>query len=207
MKNTNHAYQLLNKKQVICLNKFKRSDLIGLVKSDLLKNKKNRLKLLDALQPFSDFFQKIIMLRYVFTETTHFINSAQEHLAEEFRHNISLETDRKHKPKKFYPLLESASAWFAWKMFTLNNMQKTVLVHWVLEASANIFFQLVHSKKYFTETDYFKTHSILDEEHQNIPENFFENLREEEIQSILQVLDEGWQVLMLATDEIAALTK
>lgn len=206
MKN-NKIYSNLIKKQAFYLSKFNRSNLIRLVKSGTLKNKKNRLKLLDALQPFSDFFQKTVMLRYVFSEGLSFIESAQDHLSEEFRHNIFLKLDRKNRPEKFHPVLESAAAWFAWKMFTSSDLQKTVLVHWVLEASANTFFQLVHASKYFTETDYFKTHSVLDEEHQNIPESFFNNLREEEIKDILHTLDKGWQILILATDAIAEITK
>lgn len=206
MNKATNAYKIFIEKQNSYLELFKQGDLMRLVKSDILKSKELRLKLLDALQPFSNYFQKSVMLRYLFTEQEPFLHSAQEHLAEEFRHNVTLETDRANRSIAFNPAIESAASWFSWKMFSLDHLQKTVLIHWVLEASANIFFKDIHEKNYYHETNYFKTHADLDEAHQTLPETFFDNLRLEEITNLLMVIDQGWQVLLLATNAIAAAT-
>lgn len=200
----NKYYQILIKKQKFYLENFTNSSLMELVTSQSLHSKKIRLMLLDALQPFSDFFQKTVMLRYVFSEDQPFLNDAQQHLCEEFGHNISLARDRKNKEYLFDPILESTSAWFAWKIFTLDNLQKMILVHWVLEASAHIFFEKTNAAtKNYDETDYYKTHAILDEEHQNIPLSFFEGLRKREFESLMKTLDQGWAVLMATTNQMA----
>jgi hypothetical protein len=204
--NANKYHQLILKKQDFYIKKFKQSDLVKLVKSNVMQSKKKRFMLLDALQPFSDFFQKTVMLRYVFTENLFFLSDSEQHLCEEFGHNISLAKDRKNKEIIFDPILESAAAWFAWETFTLDNLEKMILVHWILEASAHVFFQAAHAAtKNYDETDYFKTHAVLDEEHQNIPLFFFENLREHEFQSIMKILDRGWAILMVATNQVAAI--
>lgn len=200
----NKYYQALIKKQNFYLKNFTDSRLIKLVGSKSLHSKKTRLLLLDALQPFSDFFQKTVMLRYVFSEDQPFLNDAQQHLCEEFGHNISLARDRKNKEYLFDPILESTSTWFSWKMFTLDNLQKMILIHWVLEASAHIFFQKTNTAtKNYNETDYYKTHAVLDEDHQNIPLSFFEGLRKHEFEGLMKTLDQGWAILIVATNQIA----
>lgn len=92
--------------------------LMELIKSELMKEKSMRHRLLDCIQVFSDYFQKVVMLRYVFCDNLKFIAVAQQHLSEEYGHNITLKQDRSHRPTIWDPLLEASCAWFVWKMFT-----------------------------------------------------------------------------------------
>lgn len=196
--------QKLQQQQQAYLEKFKKSQLMLLATSNKLEDSSTRQKLLDNLQTFSDFFQKAVMLRYIFSEEQPFLKIAQEHLTEEYGHNTSLSADRSHRPIHFDPIIESGASWFAWKMFTADNLQKTVLIHWVLEASANLFFNAAHeTTKNFGETNYFKTHSVLDQQHEMIDPSLLESISEREYQALAKILDHGWAVLKAVTDQIA----
>jgi len=109
------------------------------------------------------------MLRSVFCENSRFLATAQKHLDEEFGHNLSLNTDRNHRPPVWDAILEATASWFTWKMFTLDQEEKTVLIHLVLETSANIFLQEAHKvMRQYGETNYFKLHAEADEKHEKM---------------------------------------
>ena len=144
----------------IFVSEYTNNRLMKLIKSDEIQEKNTRKRLLDCIQVFSDYFQKVVMLRYVFCDNFKFLTVAQLHLTEEYGHNISLKQDRNHRPSIWDPILESTSSWFAWKMLTLDEEEKTVLVHLVLEASAQLFFTQAHQvMAKYQETEYFKIQS------------------------------------------------
>jgi hypothetical protein len=198
----------LIKTQSVFLEKFKENGLMKLINSKEIGKKDTRVIFLDCIQTFSDFFQKSVMLRAVFTEPDSvFHKLANEHLSEEFGHNIDLLADRNNRPAHFDPILESCAAWFCWKMLSLDNIEKTVLMHWVLESSAYVFFTSAHTvMERYKETDYFKIHAEADEKHKDIETSFLEGLREEECERLLNVLDQGWKILFTTCDRIAEIT-
>ena len=205
---TERNFNILMKKQTTLSKKFEDSDLMKLIKSSDIDNKDIRIKLLDCIQTFSNYFQKCVMLRSVFTEYSYsFSKMADEHLSEEFGHNFDLLADRDHKPGHFDPILDSSAAWFCWKMFMLSNLEKTLLMHWVLEASAYVFFTAAHQvMDKYKETNYFKIHAEADEKHKELDTLLFEGLRHEEYENLLTVLDQSWQVLFTACNRIAEIS-
>jgi hypothetical protein len=147
------------------------------------------------------------MLRNVFCDDPTIWRVTNEHLQEEFGHNWLLLKDRNNKPSIWDPILDATSSWFVWKMFTLNNIEKTVLVHLVLESSANIFFREAHKIMHqYGETDYFKIHLETDEKHELLGKNFLINASINELSRLLLVQQQGWDVLKVACDQIAKLT-
>ena len=115
--------------------------------------------------------------------------------------------DRKDRPPKWDPILEACSCWFSWKMLTLDNSEKTVLVHLVLEASAHLFFIEAHKiMAKYTETDYFKIHAEVDEDHENMGINLLEGLREIDYKNLVEIQQQGWDVLNSVCDRIAELS-
>ncbi|WP_026069282.1 hypothetical protein [Legionella tunisiensis] len=132
---------------------------------------------------------------------------AQKHLIEEFGHDISLMNDRGNNPPKWDAVLDACSCWFSWKMLTLDNIDKTLLVHLVLEASAHLFFREAHNvMEKYGETDYFKIHSEVDEEHEMMGVCLLEGLREVDYKHLLIVQQQGWDVLNTVCRRIAELT-
>ena len=91
-------------------------------------------------------------------------------------------------------------------MLTLDNTDKTLLVHLVLEASANLFFkeaQQVMEKH--SETDYFKIHSEADEHHEEMGLKLLKGLREIDYKRLLNVQQQGWDMLDTACTRMAEL--
>ena len=192
----------------IFVNEYTNNRLMKLIKSDDMKEKNLRKRLLDCIQVFSDYFQKVVMLRYILCDNHKFLSVAQLHLTEEYGHNISLKQDREHRPSVWDPILESTSCWFAWKMFTLDEEEKTVLVHLVLETSAQLFFTRAHQvMEQYQETEYFKTHRDADEQHEQMGIDLLKELTVEKYQRLQKILSQGWAILNTACNQIALLTQ
>lgn len=195
-------YLLLKNKEFATA--FKSSALMTLIQSDKMEEAQRRMRLLDCIQVFSNYFQKMVMLRSVLNDSQTFSYVIQEHLEEEFEHNVALMHDRNNRPPIWDPVLDACSCWFAWKMFTLNNAEKTILVHLVLEASAHLFFIEAHKvMAKYAETDYFKIHAIADEHHEAMGLDLLEGLRESEYQSLLDTQKQGWGVLNSVCERMA----
>lgn len=187
---------------------YESNPLMQLIKSESMKDKSMRHRLLDCIQVFSDYFQKIVMLRYVFCDNIKFVSVAQQHLSEEYGHNIALKQDRDHRSTIWDPLLEASCAWFAWKMFTLDAEEKTVLMHLVLEASAQLFFKQAHQvMDQYHETQYFKIHHEVDVQHEQMGVALLQGLTAEKYQRLQEVQFQGWKMLNVACKQIAVLSE
>lgn len=207
MSTTGPNLKMLLEKNKEFVKSYEKNELMVLIKSHQMTDPSKRVMLLDCIQVFSNYFQKTVMLRSVLTENKLFLDIAQIHLVEEFGHDISLMNDRQHSPPKWDAILESCSCWFSWKMFTLDNAEKTLLVHLVLEASANLFFKEAHRvMEQFGETDYFKVHSEIDEHHETMGLDLLEGLREIDYQHLMVIQQQGWDVLNAVCHRIAELT-
>lgn len=182
--------------------------LMQLLRSNLIQKKHIRERLLDCIQVFSDYFQKVVMLRYIFCDNSKFSSVTHQHLNEEYGHNTSLNQDRHHRPSVWDPILEATGSWFAWKMFTLDAEEKTVLVHLVLEASAQLFFKRAHQvMEQYQETQYFKLHFEIDEQHEEMGVTLLQGLTTEKYQQLQKVQCQGWKILNAACEQIAKLTQ
>ncbi len=200
----NFAQLLLQNQKYVAI--YQTNPLMILIKSEIMRDKKNRQSLLDAIQVFSNYFQKTVMLRSVLTEDNAYLHVAQAHLSEEFGHDIALMHDRGEKLPQWDAILEACSCWFAWKMFTLDNADKTVLVHLVLESSANLFFKEAHRvMSHYGETNYFKIHCDADEHHEAMGFALLKDLRPQDYQHLFEVQRQGWDVLYTACARIADL--
>ena len=91
-------------------------------------------------------------------------------------------------------------------MFTLDNEEKTVLLHLVLEASANVFFQSAHqAMTAYKETDYFKKHADADEKHEKMGLELLLQLSSEKYRRLLEVQKQGWEMINVVCNRIAEL--
>ncbi len=190
-------------------NQYRTSNLLmQLIRSQSMAQRETRERLLDCIQVFSDYFQKTVMLRYVLCDNSSFLETTIEHLREEFAHNFSLNADRQHRLPAWDSILEATAAWFSWKMLTLDQEEKTVLVHLVLETSANIFFQEAHTIMHkYGETDYFKIHSEADEKHEKMGRKLLMELSNDKYRNLFEVQLQGWDMLNTACNRIALLTE
>lgn len=191
----------------IHIDKYKDCALMRLIQSPQMAQKHTRERLLDCIQILSDYFQRTVMLRNALCDHHKFMPVTQAHLREEFEHNIDLKKDRQFRPAAWDPILEATSAWFSWKMLTLDNEEKTLLIHLVLESSANIFFTTAHQiMQKHGETNYFGIHAAVDSEHEEMGIKLLANLTNDKYARLMEVQEQGWGMINAACDRIAHLT-
>jgi hypothetical protein len=187
---------------------FKDNPLMRLIDSSSMHEAPNRVRLLDCIQVFSNYFQKTVMLRAVLNDNSRYVPIVRAHLVEEFGHDMGLMHDRKDRRPIWDPILEACSCWFSWQMLSLDNSEKTVLVHMVLEASAHLFFIKAHRvMRQFAETDYFKIHAEVDEHHETMGLELLTGLRDSDYQRLSEVQQQGWEMLNAACRRMAELTE
>jgi len=197
---------LLEKNQVY-IEQYKNNELMKLIQSIEMNEAENRVRLLDCIQVFSNYFQKTVMLRSILTENNRFLKVAQEHLEEEFGHDLTLNHDRHDRRPTWDPILEACSCWFTWKMLVLDNYGKTFLVHLVLESSANIFFKEAHLvMKRHAETNYFQMHAVVDEHHEQMGIQLLEGLSAVDYERLLEIQQQGWDMLNMVCTRMAELS-
>ena len=202
------TYEKLIKENNRWLEEFKKSNIMQLITSVKMDNVHTRTQLLDGVQILSNYFQKIMLLRVVLIEDEKFSTLAQEHLNEEFGHNHLLSEERNHRVPKWDSILDATSAWFTWKMFTLNNIEKTFIVHFVLEGSAQIFFTTANeTMQKYNQMKYLTIHAENDEKHEKMGRELLENLRVEEYTSLASIQKQAWKMMITVCDRIAFLAE
>jgi hypothetical protein len=187
-------------------NQFKSSAFMQLVSSEKMANSELRGRLLDCVQVLSNYFQKVVMLRYVFCDDDQFKPLTTQHLDEEFGHNLLLSKDRGEKPPIWDPILESTCSWFAWKMFTFNDEQKTLLVHMVLETSANIFFSVANTTVCQHEPIQYLTVHEIDVKHEQMGRDLIvKAISQDKLEKLFLIQQQGWGVLNAACNRMLEL--
>lgn len=182
--------------------KFEKNPLMLLARSGELKNAKVRERLLEALNSWSDWFQKILAARMSVEETFEYFEAAGLHLQEEIGHNKILYTIRKNKPVTFWdPLLDSAASWFHHQMLTGNDHERTVLMHLVMEGASTQFHTA--AKDLFQEGPFFELHSTLDEDHFGMGVRLLENSKDVDSEHLITVLHQGWSVFSVIAAQMA----
>ena len=200
------SFEYLLKKNQYYVEKYNENMLMKFIYGNQTSNTEMRRRLLDGIQVFSNYFQKVVALRNVFSETPKFCEVTEEHLAEELGHNLALMKDRGNRDCAWDAVLDATSAWFTWKMFVLNDEEKTVLIHLVLETSANVFFRQAHKvMSHYGETNYFKIHSEADDKHEQMGKVLLKNLSQEKYARLLEVQKQGWDMLNAMCKRIAEL--
>ena len=212
MSNKNHTlsgysfYNLFERNKEFIL-RYKKNPLMLLMVSNSIDDQKIRERLLDCIQVFSVYFQKTVLLRQALCEDAEFLVVARAHLTEEFNHDLMLMRERNNKPAIWDPILDATASWFTLKMLTCNEEEKTVLIHFVLEASANIFFHIAHKVMlHYGQTNYFETHCELDEAHEKMGADLLKDLSQKQYKKLFKIQSEGWDMLNTVCERIASLS-
>lgn len=202
----NSTFELLISTNQQFANDYRSSGLLELIASEDMSNIQCRSRLLDLIQTLSNYFQRVMLLRSALADDAKFSAFALTHLKEEFCHHEQLLTERNHQPPAWDPILEATCSWFTWKMMTTNDEEKTVLIHLVFETSGSIFFQAAYQimQQYYS-TEYFKVHSAADEEHEKMGMELLKNLTPETYKRLLEIQNQGWQMMITACNRIATL--
>ncbi|WP_445497282.1 cupin domain-containing protein [Photorhabdus sp. SF281] len=188
------------------MDRFDKHRLFALVRKGLLKNPEAKKRFLDCFQVWSNHFQKMVLARVITLQDPKFEELAWLHLIEELGHNRILSKSRTDLRIVFDPVLESTSAWFPWKMNSISDIEKVVLVHLVVEASAIFFYKHIQPEMASTATGgHFDIHTITDDQHMAMGYAFLRNISLGDGERLFEIQRQGWSVLMSIMGRIADL--
>ncbi len=175
-----------------------------LLKSDnkVLDNPKARQKFLDSIQIFSDFFQHILFIRQGTCQDPAYHSLFLKHLQEELGHDELLAA-RSHKHRNHDPILHATSMWFCNQMIILDNLEKTALVHLVLELSGTYYHEMAKKKLGREAPDYYEVHTEVDDIHAQMGADLLRGQPAEVYRRLHNVIDKGWSMLDAMTQRVA----
>jgi quercetin dioxygenase-like cupin family protein len=178
-----------------------------LLASGRLRNPATRARFYDCVQVWSRHFQRAILARSAFVEDPRFAGTFRQHLEEEFGHDEKLARDRREGLQPVWdPTLDAAGQWFVHKMLSLDNAEKTVLVHLVLEVGSSLVSGRARAAlNDYRDSDYFEVHDEADEAHKLVGIDQLAGLDDATYARLLDLHAAGWDMLELLSNRIADL--
>jgi hypothetical protein len=160
-----------------------------------------------CVQTFSDVFQNIIFTRQATCADPAFRGTFLTHFMEELGHNEML-GERREGPETRDPILAATASWFASQMFMLDNVEKTVIVHLVLETSGHLFHTLAR-RSYLDDPSraYFEVHSDSDEHHRDMAMHLLTGHHPDTYRRLMRILDDGWDMFDAMARRMAELVR
>ncbi len=154
-------------------------------------NKRNTFEML--LKNRSEKFQSIMFLRQGGTQNKRFYSVFKQHLIEELGHDDLIKAPEN---RIMDPVIESCSEWFLSKMLLLDNVEKAVVMHLVLEEGAHEFHERAINLASIQENkEYYETHANHDENHSQLANHLLVDLPEVQYEELIKLLDMSWDIL------------
>lgn len=201
----NQLEQLFKKNEEY-MERFDKHRLFVLVRNGLLKKPLARRRFLDCFQVWSNYFQKMILNRVVTLQDPDFEDLAWSHLIEELGHNRDLAKSRSDLQPVFDPVLEGVCAWFPSKIGVLSDLEKVVLVHLAVEASAVCFYRHVQPAMGTADAKgHFDRHKVDDEAHVEMGYAFLRQVSSADWPRLFEIQRQGWAMLMALMGRVADL--
>jgi quercetin dioxygenase-like cupin family protein len=196
----------LFKKNEEYMERFDKHRLFVLARNGLLNNPQTRRRFLDCFQVWSNHFQKMVLNRVVTLQNPLFEELAWLHLVEELGHNRDLAKSRSDLKPVFDPILEAVCSWFPSKIGMLSDLEKVVLVHLVVEASALSFYKHVQPAMETSGTkNHFDSHKAGDEAHVQMGYAFLRQVTSADWPRLFDIQRQGWAMLMAVMGRVADL--
>jgi quercetin dioxygenase-like cupin family protein len=196
----------LFKKNEEYMERFDKHRLFVMVRNGLLNNAQARRRFLDCFQVWSNQFQKMVLNRVVTLQNPKFEDLAWAHLVEELGHNRDLAKSRSDLQPVFDPILEAVCSWFPSKVAVVSDIEKVVLVHLVVEASALFFYKHVQPAMETSGTkNHFDSHKAGDEAHVQMGYDFLRQVKDADWPRLFEIQRQGWAMLMSVMGRVADL--
>lgn len=181
---------------------FNKNPLMLLAKSSKLDDPGVKERLLEALNCWSDWFQKILAARLAMEQKLEYFEAAEQHFKEEIGHNKLLLGIRHNKPVTYWdPLLDSAASWFHHQVISATDEEKTIYMHLILEGASTQFHTA--AKSLMPEEGFFELHSTLDEDHFDMGVKLLEKAKNLDVPHLITVLHHGWAVFGIIATQMA----
>ena len=187
---------------------FVKRRFFQMIDDGTLHDERRRDTYLACVQRISRGFQSIMFTRQAFCRDPRYYAVFLAHLEEEFGHD-KLIARRPDSREIKDTVVEAVLAWFAHQMAVLDNVEKTALMHLVLEVAGDHFHSaLAPVLGRYVQTGYFETHAELDEDHSAMGVKLLEEQWSASSDERLgAVVDEGWDMMDTMTDRMATLVE
>lgn len=172
----------------------KRGPFHMLLENGALDDPARRERFFACLQVISDAFQTILLLRQATVRDQRFEAPFRSHFLQELGHNTLL-AQREGSTKIDDAILAATTTWFCRRMLVLDNLDKAVLVHLVLETAGAYF----HTRAKEVLSDgvagaYFAAHAAADPEHMVVPGGLLEGHDVATYHRLYDLVETGWDV-------------
>lgn len=167
----------------------------------------NLEKFLDHFQIWSNAFQKMVVKRLQLSESDTFRLLAQQHLDEELGHNVALSQGR-NIIEGFDLELLNLCEWFPQFIENLDDLERLVLVHLVVEGCACVFYEkLTPLFKGHPKESHFIEHQHADAGHDLMGIDLLANQTEETYNKLEEVQQLGWKQINLLMSRLGYLSR
>lgn len=161
-----------------------------------LENLRQREMFFDCLQAWSSHFQTLIFARQSACADDKYQRMFLQHLQEEIGHDLLLAAEREPKKRLWDATIEATASWFISRMLVLDNIEKTAIVHLVLETSASEFHSLAkNALARFGKLKYFDIHAEVDCEHVELGTELLKNQTHQTYSRLKTVIEQAWDML------------
>ncbi len=190
--------------------KFFQTRFIKVLTDGTLKNPNKRQRYLDALQIWSDKNQDLLYTRQATCADPKFIDMFLEHLNEEVGHD-RMHADRGEKIVEANkltedPIIEALAGWFIQQMYVLDNIEKTALIHMVIENASHTYHKTARPVLAQSVNDeYFQVHEA-DTEHAEMGLRLLKHLSAEQYKRLHLIVDKGWKMINAMGERVCELT-
>ena len=166
-----------------------------------------RARFRDAARVFSDAFQVMMFARQTTCRDPDYAPTFLSHLREELGHNEMLSVPATRRAPGD-AVLVATSNWFCHQMLMLDNVEKAVLIHLVVETAGYHFHTLA---KPVLESDvsahYFAARSDADDDHKDSVIEQLRGLNPRTYRRLQQIVDDGWNMFDAMTRRIVHLVE
>lgn len=166
-----------------------------------------RARFRDAARVFSDAFQVMMFARQTTCRDPDYAATFLSHLREELGHNelLSVPATRRAPGDA---VLVATSNWFCHQMLMLDNVEKAVLIHLVVE-TAGFHFHTLASPVLASDVsgDYFAAHSEADDDHKDSVLDQLRGLHPRTYRRLQRIVEDGWNMFDAMTRRIVHLVE
>jgi quercetin dioxygenase-like cupin family protein len=188
------------------LRQFALNPLFALARTGALDHGEPRNRFLDCFQVWSNSFQRMVQLRATISENPIYAKLAHAHALDERDHNLDLATRRDAIRHVWDPTLEATCSWFLWKLFAIDEAERVVLMHLVIEASATVFYQQMQCLHLSPDTaPHGEVHVAADHDHVQMGVDRLRQHGTHDYQRLMLVQEQGWKMLNAMFRQIHAL--
>lgn len=188
------------------LERHKRLRCFRLFTDGTLEDAAKREIFLACLQALARHFQETIFMRQAHCAAEPYRSLFMRHFREEVGHDDVLRADRGRSDEMWDPIIEGVGAWFTSRMSVLDNIEKTVIVHLVLESSGAYMGTLSRkTMPQFGSANYFALHDELDDSHVTVALAPLMQQSPETLVRLRTVIEQAWRMLDTWGDRVASL--